>query len=140
MNVNLSIQKCPTTSCFSANLFFTYDSIINCFQSPLSFCLKIRKTPLIEAQKFISRFPYFLHLFFSFSDAVKNDKKIIYFSSVSTFKNACGKNGRRCNNNGICQAGFTDKGYRCLCNAGFRGEHCEEGERLNAYLFVNNNE
>jgi len=39
-------------------------------------------------------------------------------------KNRCGKNPR-CRNNAICQSGFSDKGYRCLCNPGFQGEHCE---------------
>ena len=40
------------------------------------------------------------------------------------FKNFCGKNSP-CRHNAICQSGFTDKGYRCLCNPGFQGEHCE---------------
>ena len=45
---------------------------------------------------------------------------------ASLFKNACGKNPS-CLNNAICQSGFTDKGYRCLCSPGFAGEYCEEG-------------
>ncbi|KAK2548233.1 hypothetical protein P5673_031636 [Acropora cervicornis] len=30
-----------------------------------------------------------------------------------------------CQHSSTCQAGFTDKGYRCLCGSGFCGEHCE---------------
>ncbi|XP_066022523.1 uncharacterized protein [Pocillopora verrucosa] len=40
-------------------------------------------------------------------------------------KNACGKNSR-CQNNAICESGFTFKGYRCLCPPGFEGENCEK--------------
>ncbi|KAL9956973.1 hypothetical protein ACROYT_G038544 [Oculina patagonica] len=29
-----------------------------------------------------------------------------------------------CSLNGRCQTGFTDKGYRCVCSAGFTGENC----------------
>ncbi|XP_068735802.1 uncharacterized protein [Montipora capricornis] len=32
---------------------------------------------------------------------------------------------RLCQNNSTCQAGFTERGYRCLCGSGFCGEHCE---------------
>ncbi|KAL9961340.1 hypothetical protein ACROYT_G030258 [Oculina patagonica] len=31
-----------------------------------------------------------------------------------------------CQNNAICQAGFTDKGYRCVCAAGLTGQDCTE--------------
>ncbi|XP_073249944.1 uncharacterized protein [Porites lutea] len=30
-----------------------------------------------------------------------------------------------CENNATCQTGFTDKGYRCMCTTGFKGEYCE---------------
>ena len=32
-----------------------------------------------------------------------------------------------CKNNATCQSGFTKKGYRCLCTAGFEGPLCERG-------------
>ncbi|CAH3140748.1 unnamed protein product [Pocillopora meandrina] len=31
-----------------------------------------------------------------------------------------------CKNNATCQSGFTEKGYRCLCSAGFKGQTCDE--------------
>ena len=34
-----------------------------------------------------------------------------------------------CQNNATCQSGFTKKGYRCLCTAGFEGPICERGKR-----------
>ena len=40
-----------------------------------------------------------------------------------------------CQNQATCQTGFTAKGYRCLCIAGFKGEYCEIGE----FLFLSNN-
>ena len=33
-----------------------------------------------------------------------------------------------CHNNATCLVGFTDKGYKCVCQAGYKGEHCEKGE------------
>ncbi|KAL9971557.1 hypothetical protein ACROYT_G017732 [Oculina patagonica] len=50
-----------------------------------------------------------------------NDNAYLYRGA----KNACGKNPP-CRNNAKCQSGFTDKGYRCLCIAGFEGAHCEK--------------
>ncbi|XP_078382604.1 uromodulin-like isoform X1 [Oculina patagonica] len=38
--------------------------------------------------------------------------------------NACSE--MPCQNNAICQAGFTDKGYRCVCAAGLTGQDCTE--------------
>nr|XP_058965733.1 uncharacterized protein LOC131792381 [Pocillopora verrucosa] len=31
-----------------------------------------------------------------------------------------------CKNNAKCQSGFTDKGYRCMCSAGYKGLTCDE--------------
>ena len=33
-----------------------------------------------------------------------------------------------CKNKATCQSGFTKKGYRCLCTAGFEGLICERGK------------
>ena len=33
-----------------------------------------------------------------------------------------------CKNNATCQSGFTKKGFRCLCIAGFEGPICERGK------------
>ncbi|KAL9970881.1 hypothetical protein ACROYT_G023334 [Oculina patagonica] len=50
-----------------------------------------------------------------------NDNAYLYRGA----KNACGKNPP-CHNKAKCQSGFTKKGYRCLCTAGFEGQHCEK--------------
>jgi len=41
-----------------------------------------------------------------------------------------------CQNNGTCQAGFTNKGYRCLCTAGFRGHNCQKEEVVSCFFFL----
>ena len=40
-----------------------------------------------------------------------------------------------CQNNATCQSGFTKKGYRCLCTAGFEGPICERGKH-NYYVDI----
>ena len=47
---------------------------------------------------------------------------------IISVKNACGFTP--CQNNAICQAGYTDKGYRCVCAAGFTGQDCTEGKTV----------
>ena len=76
--------------------------------------------------------PYLLYLLcFSFLYTFKRHFFIIlfivYFFLIIIFQNACSR--ARCNNNAICQSGFTSKGYRCLCSVGFAGAHCEQGEK-----------
>ena len=44
---------------------------------------------------------------------------------MSFFQNAC--LGHSCAQNATCQTGFTQKGYRCICPAGFTGEQCQIG-------------
>jgi len=53
-------------------------------------------------------------------------------SFLFLFQSACVSNP--CQNNGTCQAGFTDKGYRCLCTAGFKGRNCQKGEHVSCFL------
>ncbi|KAL9961341.1 hypothetical protein ACROYT_G030259 [Oculina patagonica] len=53
-------------------------------------------------------------------DDLKPWQNYIYRGS----ENACGE--MPCQNNAICQAGFTDRGYRCVCAAGFTGQDCTE--------------
>ena len=59
-----------------------------------------------------------------------NTRNVLFFLqlrlSFFSAKSACGLTP--CQNNAICQAGFTDKGYRCMCAAGFRGQDCTEGK------------
>ena len=47
---------------------------------------------------------------------------------ISSFwlQSACVKN--HCKNNATCQSGFTDKGFRCMCTAGFKGQNCDQGK------------
>ena len=47
--------------------------------------------------------------------------------TVSFFlsQNPCGSSP--CKKNSTCQAGFTSKGYRCVCQQGLGGENCDQG-------------
>ena len=60
-------------------------------------------------------------------------KYLVLIASFFLPQNACVSN--LCKNQATCQTGFTAKGYRCLCIAGFKGEYCEIGE----FLFLSNN-
>ena len=40
-------------------------------------------------------------------------------------QNPCGSSP--CQKNLTCQAGFTSKGYRCVCPQGLGGENCDQG-------------
>ncbi|PFX14335.1 hypothetical protein AWC38_SpisGene21514 [Stylophora pistillata] len=44
--------------------------------------------------------------------------------SYRGIENPCGSSP--CQSNSTCQAGFTSKGYRCVCSQGFGGENCEQ--------------
>ena len=37
--------------------------------------------------------------------------------------------------NFLCQVGFTDKGYRCVCRDGFKGDNCEGMATLFNFAF-----
>ncbi|XP_066026327.1 uncharacterized protein [Pocillopora verrucosa] len=50
------------------------------------------------------------------------ERKDHYFYHAA--ESACVDNP--CDNNSTCQSGFTDKGYRCLCNTGFKGPRCKK--------------
>ncbi|XP_068739022.1 microfibril-associated glycoprotein 4-like [Montipora capricornis] len=47
---------------------------------------------------------------------------------------ACDKVGR-CDNGGVCQSGYTDKGYRCVCPPGWKFAHCQQVKRNCAELY-----
>ncbi|XP_027056156.1 uncharacterized protein LOC113683142 [Pocillopora damicornis] len=46
------------------------------------------------------------------------------FTLFPSGQSACVNNP--CKNNATCQSGFTDKGYHCLCTAGFKSLTCDE--------------
>ena len=52
----------------------------------------------------------------------KSAKKLSLFCQ----QNPCSSSP--CLNNGICQAGFTYKGFRCVCRERFTGETCQVSE------------
>ncbi|XP_078351737.1 uncharacterized protein LOC144636404 isoform X2 [Oculina patagonica] len=43
-----------------------------------------------------------------------------------------------CLNNGTCQAGFTSKGFRCICRAGFSGTKCQKAAKSCKELYDEN--
>ncbi|RMX47721.1 hypothetical protein pdam_00012358, partial [Pocillopora damicornis] len=53
-------------------------------------------------------------------DELKKEENYFYHAAES----ACVKN--HCKNNATCQSGFTEKGFRCLCTAGFKGQNCDQ--------------
>nr|XP_058969784.1 leukocyte tyrosine kinase receptor-like [Pocillopora verrucosa] len=44
-----------------------------------------------------------------------------------------------CHNNATCLVGFTDKGYKCVCQAGYKGEHCEKAFKAFKAVLTNLN-
>ena len=49
------------------------------------------------------------------------------FTIDISLKSAC--DTAHCENGGTCQAGFTDKGYRCVCPPGFMFAHCKQSRK-----------
>ena len=72
-------------------------------------------------------FPFFCFVCCCFFFAL-----IFYFCFVVCFFLSCQSNciANPCKNDATCQSGFTDKGYRCLCSAGFKGQICDEGNAI----------
>ncbi|XP_020610636.1 venom prothrombin activator hopsarin-D-like [Orbicella faveolata] len=55
-----------------------------------------------------------------FANSLVNKPALTYLA----IENLCSSNP--CLNNGTCQAGFTSKGYRCICRPGFTGTNCRK--------------
>lgn len=61
----------------------------------------------------------------------KDDMKIAFFLFL-LYQSPC-SNGA-CVENSICQAGYTNEGYRCICPTGFTGLSCSQGNWSIAFL------
>ena len=55
--------------------------------------------------------------------SIQKRKGTVSFFFLS--QNPCGSSP--CKKNSTCQAGFTSKGYRCVCTQGLRGENSNQG-------------
>ena len=76
----------------------------------------------------------FLSLFFfcTLEQARRSCFSYFDFFFFFPFKNPCGSSP--CNGRMICQTGFTPKGYRCMCPAGFTGQDCKTGRNATLVL------
>ena len=77
---------------------------------------------------------YFLNLILEKTFMMNNTS----FTISSSFQNPCASTP--CDNKATCQTGFTPKGYRCLCHAGYTGQDCKTGKKniaqaVNIYIF-----
>jgi len=66
------------------------------------------------------------------NNATDQNQLTIFLADEPSFtylaiENSCSSSP--CLNNGTCQAGFTSKGFRCLCRPGFTGTTCNESYR-----------
>jgi len=60
---------------------------------------------------------------------LKNEPSYTYMA----IKNPCSSSP--CLNNGTCQAGFTSKGFRCICHPGFNATDCCQGYKNCAEIY-----
>ncbi|XP_068693015.1 neurexin-4-like [Montipora foliosa] len=87
---------------------------VNCYLHPD--CVSINMRPLTEG-----------NLICELNNATAQNMSVLSSEGGYTYmeiKNLCSSSP--CLNGGTCQAGFTSKGFRCLCtNSSFAGIHCE---------------